>query len=157
MKYIVLIFTLFFSACSVKNYEHTQTKIILIKSPKLKFADLGFVRNNDNSIELELFAAGNSIQKITINHLICVDDGCMSKDGFNKDYLNEAYPDDMLQNILLGHIIYDGEGLVKTAGGFEQRIKDAHVDITYNVGAQTIEFKDKKNKIIFIIKDTEQR
>jgi len=157
MKYIVLIFTLFFSACSVKNYEHTQTKIILIKSPKLKFADLGFVRNNDNSIELELFAAGNSIQKITINHLICVDDGCMSKDGFNKDYLNEAYPDDMLQNILLGHIIYDGEGLVKTAGGFEQRIKDAHVDITYNVGGQTIEFKDKKNKIIFIIKDTEQR
>lgn len=157
MKYILLIFTLFFSACSVKNYEHTQTKIILIKSPKLKFSDLGFVRNSDNSLELELFIAGKCVQKITINHLICVDDGCMSRGGFNKEYLSQAYPDDILQNIVLGHAIYDGKDLLQTADGFEQQIQDENVEITYVVDSQKIEFKDKKNKIIFKIKDTEQR
>ncbi|SMP88935.1 hypothetical protein SAMN06314019_10538 [Epsilonproteobacteria bacterium SCGC AD-311-C15] len=118
---------------------------------------MGFVRNSDKSIELELFVAGKSVQKITINHLICVDDGCMSKSGFNGDYLNKYYPDDILQNILLGDVLYDGIALVKTADGFEQQIKDAHVEIAYKVTPHVIEFKDKKNKIIFVIKDTEQR
>jgi gamma-glutamylcysteine synthetase len=118
---------------------------------------LGFVRNDGNHIELELFIAGKSVQEITINHLICVDDGCMSKSGFNKEYLNESYPDDILQNILLGQTIYDAKELVKTADGFEQQIKDVHVEIAYKVTPHVIEFKDKKNRIIFIIKDTEQR
>ena len=71
MKYILIAFALLFTACSTKNYEITQTKIIIIKSPKLKFADLGYIRNSDQSIELELFTAGKAIEKITVNHLIC--------------------------------------------------------------------------------------
>ena len=69
MKYILISFILLFSACSTKNYEVTQTKIIIIKSPKLKFADVGYIRNSDKSIEMELFVAGQAIEKITINHL----------------------------------------------------------------------------------------
>ncbi len=155
MKNILFLFTLFFTACSIKNYTHTQTKIIMIKSPKLKFADLGFVRNSDKNIELELFIAGKSIQKISINHLICVDDGCMSKGGFNKEYLNENYPHDILQNILLGKSIYDAKGMIKTLDGFEQKITNSHVQIIYKVTQNSIEFKDKQNRIIFIIKNTE--
>lgn len=98
MKQILLIFTLIFSACSVKNYEHTQTKIIVIKSPKIKFADVGYLRNSGDTIELELFIAGKNIEKITLNHLVCTSEGCMSKSGFNKEYLNSAYPDDTMQN-----------------------------------------------------------
>ena len=157
MKYILLIFTLFFSACSVKNYEHTQTKIITIKSPKIKFSDVGYLRNSDKSIELELFIAGKSIEKITINHLICTNDGgCMSKSSFNKEYLNSAYPDDTMQNMLLSHVIYDGKNLTKTAGGFEQHIKDEHVDIVYKKEQKNISFKDRKNGIIFKIKDLDE-
>ena len=155
MKYILLIFTLIFSACSIKNYEHTQTKIIIIKSPKLKFSDLGYIRNSDKAIELELFVAGKAIEKITVNHLICTREGCMSKSGFNEDYLSAYYPDDILQDILLGHPIYDALNRVQTAGGFEQSIITRHVEITYRVNPHAIYFKDKKNKIIFIIKDTE--
>jgi len=155
MKYILLVFILLMSACSVKNYEFTQTKILIIKSPKIKFSDLGYIRNTDNSLELELFVAGNAIQKISINHLICVSEGCLSKSSFNDEYLNENYPSDILQNILLAKHIYDGKNLVKNEDGFEQYIQNENVDIKYIVNKKSTYFKDKKNKIIFKIKDTD--
>ncbi len=154
MKYLLIAFALVFSACSVKNYEITQTKIFIIKSPKLKFADLGYLRNSKKSIELELFTAGKAVEKITINHLICTSDGCMTKSSFNKDYLNESYPSQILQNILLGQTIYDGKNRVQTQNGFEQKIEDENVNISYRVNSSVIFFKDKKNSIIFKIKDT---
>jgi hypothetical protein len=154
MKYLLIAFALLFTACSIKNYEITQTKIIIIKSPKLKFADVGYLRNSQKSIELELFAAGKAIEKITINHLICISEGCMTKSSFNKDYLNESYPTEILQNILLGNPIYDGKNRVQTPEGFEQKIKDENVNITYRVSTNVIFFKDSNNKIILKIKDT---
>jgi len=153
MRNLLLVFTLLFSACSIKNYEQTQSKIIIIKTPKLKFADLGYLRNSGDAIELELFVAGKSIEKFTINHLVCVNVGCMSKSGFNEEYLNAAYPDDLLQNILLGREIYAGEGSLRTEDGFVQQIKTKSVDIKYVVKSKTIFFKDRKNRIIFKIKD----
>ena len=154
MKYILLTFMLLFSACSIKNYEHTQTKIIIIKSPKIKFADIGYIRNSDKAIELELFLAGQPIEKITINHLICTSEGCMSKRGFNEEYLNAAYPDEIMQNILLGSEIYAALNKVKTDDGFEQSITNDSVNIIYRVSQDQIYFKDRKNKIILKIKDT---
>jgi hypothetical protein len=154
MKYLLIVFVLFFTACSIKNYEITQTKIIIIKSPKIKFADVGYLRNSEKSIELELFVAGKAIEKITINHLICVSEGCMTKSNFNKDYLHESYPSWILQNILLGNAIYDGKNKLQTQDGFEQKIENENVDITYRMSSDVIYFKDKKNKIIFKIKDT---
>ena len=153
MKYLLLIFTLLFSACSIKNYEHVQSKLIIIKSPKIKFADLGYIRNSEKAVELELFVAGKVIEKISVNHLICVSDGCMSKSGFNKDYLNAAYPEEILQNILLGHEIYNAKNRVKTSDGFEQKIEDENVNIIYKVSSNAVYFKDRKNNIIFKIKD----
>ncbi|MBU1993632.1 hypothetical protein KKC15_02845 [bacterium] len=157
MKYILLMFTLIFGGCSVKNYEHTQAKVIVIKSPKIKFADLGYIRNNEKSIELELFIAGKVIEKININHLVCVREGCMSKGSFNENYLSAFYPSDILQNILLGHVIYGGENILRHADGFEQHISNGHVEIVYTVAPHAIFFKDKKNNILIKIKDMQQR
>ncbi|MEA1956171.1 MAG: hypothetical protein U9N02_06715 [Campylobacterota bacterium] len=153
MKYLLLVFLLFFTACSVKEYQRTQTKIVIIKSPKLKFADVGYIRNSKDSLELELFMAGTVVEKISINHLVCVSAGCMSKQGFNNEYLNGSYPSDILQNILLAKPIYDAKNRVKTEDGFEQYIKDEKVDIKYKVTSNITYFKDRKNKIIFKIKD----
>jgi hypothetical protein len=153
MKYLLIIFIFLLTACSIKNYENTQTKIIIIKSPKIKFADIGYIRNSDNSIELELFIAGNPVEKITINSLICTSEGCMSKSGFNEDYLHHSYPDNIMQNILLGNEIFNANNKIKIDNGFEQKIKSRHVDIIYKVTPHAILFKDRKNKIIFKIKD----
>jgi len=153
MKYFLIFFLFFFSACSFKNYEQTKSKIIIIKSPKIKFADIAYIRNTNNSIELELFVAGNAVESISINHLICTSKGCTTKSRFNTEYLHRSYPDDILQNILLGHSIYESQNKIKTQDGFEQDIKNENVDIIYKVRNNQIFFKDKKNKIIFKIKD----
>ena len=152
MKYVALIFTLLFSACSVKDYKNSEAKIIIIKTPKLKFSDLGYVRYSGDAIELELFSAGKVVQKIAINHLICLNEGCMSKGGFNREYLNAAYPDSLLQNLFRGKPIYDGLNTSKTYDGFEQRIKTHDVDVIYRVDTQQIFFKDRANNIIVKIK-----
>lgn len=153
MKFFLIVSIFLFSACSIKNYEHTKTKIVIIKTPKLKFADMGYIRNSGDAIELELYMAGRVVQRFSINHLICVDDGCMSKSAFNKEYMNCSYPDVLLQNILLGNNIYNGINLQETDDGFVQNIKNEDVDIRYIVNSNVIYFKDKKNHIIFKIKD----
>ncbi|MDQ7042865.1 MAG: hypothetical protein Q9M34_04970 [Sulfurimonas sp.] len=153
MKLILLLLMMFLSACSIKNYEHSNSKLFIIKTDKLKFADLGYLKHSDDSLRLELFVAGNNIQNIEINHLICLNEGCMSKSSFNSEYLSQNYPDTILQNIFLGNTIYDNENFQKTTDGFEQKIQNKYVNILYKVSADEIYFKDKKNKILFKIKD----
>jgi len=153
MKYIFVVFVLFLSACSIKNYEHTSAKIVTIKSPKIKFSDIGYIRHTKDAIELELFIAGHVYKRIHINHLICIDEGCMSKNGFNEEYLSKAYPADFMQNIILGRKIYEGKNSLKKNDGFEQVIKNSDVDIKYSVNSHQIYFKDSKNHILIKIKD----
>ena len=157
IKYILAVLILFFSACSMKNYERTQSKIIIIKSPKIKFADLGYVRSTGTHVELELFMAGKSIKKIEINKLICIDEGCMTRGTFNEDYLNESYPSNLFQHILLGMPIYDIKNLEKNENGFIQKIKNEDVDIKYRVNNKQIFFKDRKNNIIIKIKELNEQ
>ncbi|RLA79974.1 MAG: hypothetical protein DRG78_11890 [Epsilonproteobacteria bacterium] len=154
MKYLIILFVLLFTACSTKNYEHTQTKVIIIKSPLLKFSDLGYIRNTDDSLSLELFSAGQRVEEITINNLVCVTKGCMSKSGFNEEYLNEKYPDEILQNIILARPIFNSRNLIKTKNGFEQKIVNENFFIIYRVSSNQTYFKDKRNNILLKIKDT---
>ena len=153
MRYLLPLFIVFFTGCSLKNYEHTSSKVITIKTPKLRFSDLGYVKNSNKAVGLELFVAGKLIKKIDINYLICVDEGCMSKSSFNAEYLEASYPDDLLQDIILGLPIYDAKNLQKSDGGFKQLIVNDSVNIEYRVDAREIYFKDKKNHILFKIKD----
>jgi len=121
----------------------------------MKFSDIGYLRNSDDAIELELFIAGQVFQKIHINHLICVKEGCMSKHSFNEEYLNETYPENILQNILLSKEIYGGKNRLKTDEGFMQAINDKDVSIKYRVNSRETFFKDRKNNIIIKIRNVE--
>ncbi len=153
MKYFLVVFVLVLSACSIKNYEYTSAKIVIIKSPKIKFSDIGYVRHTKDAIELELFIAGHVYKRIHINHLICVDNGCMSKSSFNQEYLSGAYPSSLLQNIILGKAIYNGKNSLKQDDGFIQRIKTSDVNIKYIVNSREIYFKDMQNHILIKIKE----
>ena len=155
MKYLLPLFLLFFSACSIKSYKQSEIKIVTIKSPKIKFSDIGYVRHTNDAIELELFEAGHVFQKIHINSMICIEDACMRKDHFNKEYLNAAYPDTILQNIILGHAIYAKKNFVSVESGFVQKIEDKNVNIKYKVTPHESFFKDKKNHILIKIRDTD--
>ena len=157
MKIFLLFIVFFLSGCSVKHYEINEAKIIVIKSKQLKYADLGYIRNNEKSVKVELYEMGNLVQSIEINNLICMDEGCMPKAIFNARYLSSTYPSDMLKDVILGEEIFDGQNLVKTSDGFVQDIQDEKVDIHYEVKAKSILFKDRKNAILVKIYSPSQQ
>ena len=153
MKYLLLtILIVILSACSFKDYKHSSTNLLTIKTKRLKFSDLAYIRHINDKIEIDLYVAGKAVKQIDINYLICIDDGCITKSKFNKLYLSSYYPDDILQNIFLGKKIFNGKNTTLTPNGFEQKIKDKHIDIKYILKQNKIYFKDRKNKILIKIK-----
>ena len=159
MKYIQTFFILWASvflltACALKEYEKNESSLIIIKTPKLKFADLGFVRKNRDRARVDLFTAGQVVKSIEINHLVCVDEGCLSKSVFNKEYLHSSYPDELLLNVLLARPIFEKASLQKTEKGFIQNLKSTEYNITYKIENGNIYFKDKKNRLLIKISKT---
>ncbi len=152
-----VLFSIFIGGCSIKNYNHTSTKLLTLKTKKLKFSDIAYLRHSEDAIELDLFVAGKMVSRFHINHLICVEnEGCLSKGSFNEEYLTRYYPDDTLQNILLGREIYQGKNKQRLDDGFMQLINTQDVAIKYKVTSKSIYFKDKKNHILIKIKDLQQ-
>lgn len=154
MRYLLITLLLFFTACSTKSYEQTKTKLLTIKTKQFRFSDIAYLRHTNSDLELELFIAGQVFKKITINHLVCVsDEGCMSKEHFNEEFLDVNYPKNLLQNVLLGKPLFFGENLQKTDNGFKQHISSDSYDIDYRVKGKEIYFKDRQNHIIIKLKE----
>ena len=155
-KNLFFIVAVLFAGCATKQFTHKQSKIVTIKSPEIKFNDIGYIKHDTDYIELELYSVGVAIDTIKINRLICVKDGCMSKSSFNEKYLNKAYPDDTIKDILMSKPIFSGKNLQKTNFGFIQKIKSKDYNIIYKVSKNETYFKDKKNHIIFKLKDMDE-
>jgi len=156
IKYLFIILILFFTACSTKEYKHIEPKIFILKTTKLKFADLAYLRHSGDTIELELFVAGKAMKRIYINNLLCIDEGCMRKSSFNKEYLYKEYPVELFEHVILGKKIYKGINLVYLNGGFEQKIESKDVAIMYRVDTKGVYFRDRKNNILIKLKDVKQ-
>jgi len=156
-KYFTLWVSLFsllvLSGCGAKPFVHDDVATIIMKTPKIKFADTGYVRSNNDVVALELFSAGMAVGKFEIENLVCVDgEGCMRKSSFNEEYLSADYPDTLMENILRSQPIYEGTNLLQSEHGFEQQIIDEYVDIKYKVTERQIYFKDRTNRILIKIK-----
>ena len=154
MRYIQIFFILwasFFVGCAPKTYSVNEGRFIVIKTPKIKFADLGYIRKNVDEVRADLFIAGNLVQSIEIKTLVCVNEGCITKASFNEDYLNASYPDDLMLNVLLAKPIFEKASMKKTEGGFTQELTSPEYNIVYKIENGTIYFKDKQNNILIKI------
>jgi hypothetical protein len=140
--------------CSVKHYSISSPKIITIKSPKLKFSDMGYIRYEGDAVEVELFTAGIAVEKISIDDKVCVSAGCMSEEAFVKEYLYVGYPHDTMRRILQGEPIFGGKGKDETCGGaLFQFIRNDDMDIVYRHKGSEIFFKDRLNGLMIKISD----
>lgn len=143
---------LLFSGCAIKEYHRSEAKVIILKTPQIKFADTGYIRHNGDAVQLDLYSGGVPVKRIEINHLICVDEGCLSKSSFNSEYLNEHYPDDLLLHVSQAKPIFEAKNLDKNDLGFEQNLKAKNYDITYKVNTKETYFKDRRNRILIRFK-----
>jgi len=151
MKFIRIFFILWvslFLGCAPKSYEINESRLIIIKTPKLKFADLGYIRKNVDEVRADLFVAGTLVQSIEIKTLICVNEGCVSKSSFNEEYLNASYPDDLMLNVLLARPIFEKASMRNTDEGFIQELKSSEYNIVYKITNGNIYFKDRQNRIL---------
>lgn len=155
-KLVILIgLSLFFSACATKSYTKQDSALIIFKTPTFKYADMGFIYQNDEALKIEIYGSGQALMSLEIQKdSVCMSLlECMSKESFNRQVLNENYPKEVLENIFRGKKIFDQEGLVKNSNGFTQKIvKEGKYDIQYNVLNNHITFHDRINAITIKVK-----
>lgn len=148
---------LLIGGCSSKHYSISEPKIITIKSPKLKFSDMGYVRREGDAVEVELFTAGVAVEKISIDSKVCTSSGCMSEEKFTREYLYEGYPADTMRNILLGRDIFEGKGKSEMCNGtLYQYIRNDDIDFVYRRKPSEIYFKDRLNGIMIKMVDVKE-
>ncbi|MBD3806836.1 hypothetical protein [Sulfuricurvum sp.] len=131
-----------------------EPKLITLKTTKLKFADMGYIRHDGSAVEVELFAAGVAIEKITIDGDVCVSAVCMDEGKFVKEYLSPDYPRDTMRQVLLGKDIFEGLGKEEMCDGrLFQFIRNDEMDIMYRRSKREIYFKDRLNNLIIKLED----
>ncbi len=151
MRYIVLIFLLLFSGCSVKReIKKSESYIVAIKMKNLRFNDTGFLKYGDNYTELQLFDVSAPVLDIKISDDICINSHCFSKKEFNARFLSPLYPETLLENVLNKKPIFEKTGFKKSKDGFVQNIDKKNIHIKYIISSDKLYFKDFSNH--FLIK-----
>ena len=145
-----------FHACASKEYVRQNSAFILFKTPTFKYADMGFIYENEEAVKAEIYGSGQALMSLEITRdSVCMSLlECMSKKRFNQEVLSEVYPDAILDNILRAKVIFEGRGLKKNSNGFTQIIrKENKYNIDYSVLNNEINFHDTINSIRIIIKE----
>ena len=141
---------IFFVGCSVK----TTPVYSVIKTPKIKLSDQGFIKEGLGYKEIIIYKSGVSPFKITIkNSFICLNNKCMDKEKFVKEYLSSDYPEDILDLIISKRPIKNFGKITFTKKGFVQK----NERFFYKVEQNRVFFRDKKRNIIVMIKYLEER
>lgn len=147
-----------FSGCSTHTFSISEPKIITLKTPKIKYSDMGYVRYDGDAVQVELFTAGVSVEKITLDEKgVCVSIGCMSEVKFTQEYLNPHYPSDTLRRILQNVDIFAGLGKSEACNGVQyQYILNDEIDVMYRRKNGEILFKDRLNGVMIKIQDVSE-
>ncbi len=152
-KIFITLSVLLISGCTGKNIvkeNNQESAYIIFKTPKMKYADMGFIYRGDSFVKVEVYGIGQPLFSLDINGMnVCMSTfECMEKSEFNKKMLVSSYPDTLLENIFKGEPIFNRKNLEKNSNGFTQKIKkDKEYDITYSVEKKHKIFNDKINKI----------
>lgn len=157
IKKITVLFLLgfLFLGCASKSYLKQDSALIVFKTPTFKYADMGFIYENEEEVKVEIYGSGQALMSLNISgDSVCMSLlECMSKERFNKQVLHETYPKDILENIFRGKQIFSGQGFVQKGNGFTQHIiKQDKYSIHYHVLNNEITFRDRINAILIKVK-----
>ena len=139
---------------SVDKARSVRSVHIVWKTPELKYADMAFVRDFGDAVELELFGTANPLAKLRITpRRVCGGTfACMDAQAFNARYLSAAYPSDTLYRLLRFEPIFDAKTRRTTRHGFTQHIEKKHeYAIDYEVSKNRVHFRDTIRHIDIVI------
>lgn len=139
------------ASCSTKTVSISTPVFLTIKTQKLKFSDTAFITNNNEKIAIDGYYAGKHVLNISFSAMVCIENGCMTKDEFNARFLSYDYYDDLFLDILRKRPLAIDAKVEKSQSGFSQKSQN----IFYSVAKDETRFKDAKNKILIKIKELE--
>lgn len=157
-KIFIPLIALIFIGCSIKtDIKKSFSYFVVFKIKQIAFADGGFLRTGKNYTNLQIFSAGSPVMNLEIGNRVCIEnEGCLSKEDFNKRFLYEKYPESLLENVLNGRVIFEKSGFIAKKNGFAQKIEQGRVNIIYEVNDKKIYFKDRTNRILIKLTRIEQ-
>jgi len=152
----IFLFIPLFMGCIGKTYQKQKSVFMVFKTPSFKYADLGFVYENSESLKVELYGSGEALVSLSIGgNLICMSlFECMTGTSFNQKNLSKFYPSSILNNIFRGKKIFNGLNNQKNRNGFTQKITKVNkYEIEYSVLNNQVLFRDTINNILIKIKE----
>lgn len=107
-RFFIIIYLFLFIGCSIKEPKKSESVVILLKTPLLKFYDKGFLTKYDDFIDLKIFTAGQLVLELKIyKDKICKDSfRCVSSQEFNSNYFDSSYKDTFLYELFSKNKIY---------------------------------------------------
>ena len=148
---IVGIALLWLNGCQEPRYTQSRSVYIAIRTPLLRYADMGFVETGKNGVRIQLYANGTAqtALELTTTQVCSGRFACMPKETFNARFLSVSYPRDLLEKILRAQPVMGEKNLKRTSRGFTQRItRKGKYAIDYRVLGKRVIFRDTINKIL---------
>jgi len=107
-KFFIIIYFFLFVGCSIKQPQKSNSVVVLLKTPLLKFHDKGFLTKYDDFIDLQIFTAGQLVLELKIyKDKICKDSfRCIDSKEFNSIYFDSSYKNDFLYELFNKEKIY---------------------------------------------------
>ncbi len=135
---------------AMPEYKSSQSSYIILKTPKLAYADMGFVSKASDEVKVEIYSSGQSLVRlrVTANQVCMSSLECMDAKRFNKEYLGASYPKDTLYRVFKQEPIFAGKNKKALADGFMQKIGS----IVYKVEGKKTAFFDKSRGVKIEIK-----
>jgi len=101
VKYLILILVFVFTGCFNKEPVLSSSATILIKTPKMKFYDKGFIYKYDDYTQVQIFSAGTAVLDMKIyEDRVCKSTfKCQDLKTFNKENLDKSYDEMFLKNL----------------------------------------------------------
>ncbi|MEA3315314.1 MAG: hypothetical protein U9Q30_05610, partial [Campylobacterota bacterium] len=100
-RFFIIIYLFLFIGCSIKEPKKSESVVILLKTPLLKFYDKGFLTKYDDFIDLKIFTAGQLVLELKIyKDKVCKDSfRCVSSKEFNSIYFDSSYKNKFLYEL----------------------------------------------------------
>jgi hypothetical protein len=137
--------------CGEAAYTQQNSAYIVLKTPTFKYADMGFLYENDNEVKVEIYGSGQALMTLRVTKdSVCMSRlECMSKSTFNSRVLSVNYPKDTIGQIFRGKPIFAKDNIVQKRNGFTQKLINADkYHIEYSVLNNQILFRDTINQIL---------